>query len=211
MQGWIIALLIACVPWLLPDLLKATAPAVLKTLKPYLTYISWGCWGWAAWLVYQNWRHWQSAQRSTQATVARPIQGETALAKSLAPLQQQGWTLEYNVPHRTVGPIALLATSPKGHLFTIEVKPHRGKVSNGEDGRSLVRMYDRSPRPFEADFIAQAKQQAQTLQKERKAAKATPLILFSEALLDLSQNPVQGVHVVSAPKLRSTLLSLDRR
>jgi hypothetical protein len=210
LQGWIIALLIACVPWLLPDLLKATAPVLLKLVKPYLTYVNGACWGLATWLAYQNWLQWQSAQRSTQATVAGPIRGETPLVQSLAPLRQQGWTLEYDVPHKAIGPIGLLATSPRGHLFTVEVKPHRGKVSTSSDGRSLVRIYDRSPRPFEQDFIAQAKQQAQILQKERKAPKATPLILFSEALLDLSQNPVQGVHVVSAPKLRSTLLALDR-
>lgn len=133
-------------------------------------------------------------------------EGERAIARIVSPLEQQGWTIEYGIRDRRVGDIDLYLRSPKGRHFSIDVKSHRCKVV--ATGEQLLRVWKNQRRPFEKDFLKQAKRQALVIQSLKDAHYVMPMVVFSNASVEVEDNQVAGVYVVSAKRLISLLRRL---
>lgn len=167
-------------------------PAILQpiTLESFLV-----CWFLAAVVVDKGRYAWRRANQADQGAA-----GEEAIAQTLMPLQQQGWQIEFGVVDRSVGDIDVFLVSPQGKAYTIDVKSHRGRVTS--DGKQLYR----KGKPFEKDFLAQARRQAATIAKLRQLPFVQPMVVFSNAQVNLDQ-PVADVWVVDRADLIRRLRS----
>lgn len=167
-------------------------PAIVQAVTLPIFLI---CWVLAAAAVAQGRYVWRRANQADQGAA-----GEEAIAQTLMPLQQQGWQIEFGVVDRSVGDIDVFLVSPEGKAYTIDVKSHRGRVTS--DGKQLYRR----GKPFEKDFLAQAKRQAATIAKLRQLPFVQPMVVFSNAQVNLDQ-PVAGVYVVGRADLIRCLRS----
>jgi hypothetical protein len=166
-------------------------------------------WGWLVCLLpaaacFQQARlWWQQAQRAEEGA----NQAET-VADRLIPLQNLGWQASYGVrePY-SVGTTDILLVSPAGHGYAIDVKAHRVRV--GSNGRQIYRVSPRSRSPFERDFVSLARRQAVNLKKRRRLISVTPVLTFTNGIVDVGQNPVAGVYVVAAKNLLDYLQQLE--
>jgi hypothetical protein len=131
------------------------------------------------------------------------------VADRLVPLQRQGWQASYGVREAYAGLTDILLISPSGHAYAIDVKPHRGRI--GSTGRQIYRISSRARSPFERDFVSLARRQAVALKKRRKLPSVTPILTFTNGLIDIDRNPIAGVHVVAADTLLEYLQELDLR
>jgi Nuclease-related domain len=179
-QVWAVALLLAILPILLWGSL------------PVWTYGV--CWTLTIGLGWQGRSLWRRAGHADQGATA-----EETIASILAPLKPQGWQIEYGVRHPAVGDVDVVLRSPKGRTYTIDVKSHKGTVGHTHD--ALYRQYGPSRYAFEKDFLKQAKHQAVVIQKSQQVRFVTPLLVFANATVEISNNPVAGVYILSKDKL----------
>ena len=197
--GFAIAGLWILCPWVLPWFLQSFLPTVVLS-PPSWVYL--GCLVPAGFSYLQAQQLWRKANRADQGAA-----GEEAIAAVLAPLQSQGWQIEYGVRDRSVGDVDVFLLSPQVRAYTIDVKSHRGEVRS--DGKQLYRQYGRSQYPFENDFLNQAKRQAVAMKKLKGLIFVTPIVAFSQAKVEISENPVAKVYVVGKEDLVSCLRSLS--
>ncbi|MBD2097077.1 NERD domain-containing protein [Trichocoleus sp. FACHB-591] len=193
-----IASLWILLPWVLPWFLQFFFPTIVLLL-PGWVYLS--CLVPAGFSYFQAQRLWSKANRADQGAA-----GEEAIATVLAPLQSEGWQMEFGVRDRSVGDVDVFLLSPQGRAYTIDVKSHRGEVQS--DGKQLYRQYGRSQYPFERDFLNQAKRQAVAMKKLKRLTFVTPVVAFSQARVEVEQNPIAGVYVVGKQDLVRCLRSL---
>lgn len=174
-----------------------TVPKPL-TFLPYVAYIL--LWISAIALGVQGKWLWKRANHAHQGATA-----EKAIAQLLKPLQEAGWQFKYGVPlpHHQ-GDVDILGKSPQGNIFAIDVKSHAGTVIF-EDNR-LRRVYSHQTYEFEKDFLGAAMRQALNIRGLGHFRFVTPVLVFSNAELNLSQAKVRGVYVVN----RATLLPMLR-
>ncbi len=185
-------------PWVLPWLLQFFFPTIVLSL-PGWVYLS--CLVPAGFSYFQAQNLWGKANRADQGAA-----GEEAIATVLAPLQSEGWQMEFGVRDRSVGDVDVFLLSPQGRAYTIDVKSHRGEVRS--DGKQLYRQYGRSQYPFEKDFLSQAKRQAVAMKKLKQLSFVTPVVAFSQAKVEVEQNPIVGVYVVGKQNLVRCLRSM---
>lgn len=203
------ALVCLAVPLALPIVLRlapikaALRPALEPVLgKPWGSMPIWLvglCWGIAAW---QGWNAIRPLLKTTaRSTVPRSQAGESAVANTLAPLENQGWQIDYHVPGLDD---VIWVKSSKGKAFAVVLRHHKGKI--GHQGDRLCRLYDKTMRPFEDDMLALTQRRANAV-GQIKGGLARPILVFPEALLEGLQQPIAGVQVVNIQTLRKVLLS----
>jgi hypothetical protein len=208
------ALVFLALPLVLPIVLKlapvkaALRPALEPLLgKPWGSLPSWLmglCVAVAAWqglvAIKPLFRGMFSGGK-LKSSVPRSHAGESAVANTLAPLEGQGWKIDYHVPGLED---VIWVKSAKGKAFAVVLRHHKGKISH--QGDRLCRIYDKTMRPFEDDMLALAQRRA-TAVGQIKGGLARPILVFPEALLEGLREPVAGVQVVNIQNLRKTLLS----
>ncbi|MBF2077093.1 MAG: NERD domain-containing protein [Synechococcales cyanobacterium T60_A2020_003] len=168
--------------------------------------IAW--WGWLicilpALVCGQQIRLWW---RQASAAEQGAEQAES-VADRLIPLQYLGWQANYGIREPYAGTTDILLTSPAGFAYAIDVKTHRGRV--GSNGRQIYRVTSRGRSPFERDFVTLARRQATTLKKRRKLPTVTPIVTFTNSIVDVNPNPVAGVHIVAVDALYEYLQQLE--
>ncbi|GAB4379276.1 MAG: hypothetical protein Kow00121_33120 [Elainellaceae cyanobacterium] len=149
---------------------------------------------WAGLSVLQARHYWIRAKQADQGAA-----GEEEIARVLATLGTQGWAIEYGIADRSVGDIDVFLRSPEGKAYIIDVKSHRGRVQT--DGESLYRRYGQTKKPFEKDFLAQARRQALAAKRLKKLSFVTPIVAFSHAKVEVGKQSIAGVYVVGKHEL----------
>jgi len=146
---------------------------------------------------------WKRADHADQGA-----KGEEDVALEMRSLQQNNWTVEYNLRlEGGLGDADIVCISPGNTAFVIDVKSHRGEIV--ADGDKLSRRMGQNVYPFEKDFLKQATRQAVQVKKQKKLEFVTPIIAFSNARVSLRKNPFQKVYVVEKTQLVKLLRSLD--
>ncbi|MEM1367262.1 MAG: nuclease-related domain-containing protein [Cyanobacteria bacterium P01_H01_bin.15] len=137
-----------------------------------------------------------AAERADQGAAA-----EEAIAELVKPLQAQGWQLEFNVRLRRWGDADIVATTPAGRCFVIDVKSHRGLVTSRH--KELVRRQGNYEYPFKKNLLSVVKGQAKVLAQARELSYVTPILCFSAAELagHLCRGRFQGVIVTKGSRL----------
>jgi hypothetical protein len=197
--GFAIAVFWVLLPWVLPWFFQFFLPTVAFSLP---AWVNLGCLVPASFSYLQAQQLWRKANRADQGAA-----GEEAIAAVLTSLQSEGWQIEYGVRDRSVGDVDVFLLSPQGRAYTIDVKSHRGEVRS--DGKQLYRQYGRSQYPFEKNFLNQAKRQAVAIKKLKQLSFVTPVVAFSQARVEVEQNPIAGVYVVGKQDLVKCLRSLS--
>jgi hypothetical protein len=156
-------------------------------------------------LIQDGKRLWKSSQIFDQGAC-----GEEKTQEVLEPLIQSGWIVEYNLILPQVGDIDVWLRSPKGVNFILDVKSHSTVVLL--EGDVLKRQsYDGKLRDFEKDFLAQIAKQVTAIKKAKKLTKVTPVVVFSDAKVILSnKQKIRGAYVMELGNLVSRLQELDR-
>jgi hypothetical protein len=190
--------LLIALPFAVTSLVRSL-PSLAAVTLPMWTYIA--CFVLALFTLLQAQYWWKRANQADQGAAA-----EEDIAKVLASLENLGWQIEYGVRDRRVGDVDVFLLSPKGQAYTIDVKSHRGRVQF--DGQQLYRQYGQVRKPFEKDFLKQAKHQAVVMKQRKKSKFVTPIVVFSSATIQGISNPVEGVYVIGKEKLLSCLQSL---
>lgn len=86
-------------------------------------------------VLYQKGQsYWKKANRADQGA-----KGEESVALLLRELEQQGWSIEYNVPVPKYGDADAFVRSPSGSYFVVDSKAHGGTVFF--NGTKLMRRY----------------------------------------------------------------------
>ena len=146
---------------------------------------------------------WQHANRADQGA-----KGEEDMARSLAPLEQEGWQIEYGLRlEKGLGDADMVCVSPRGQAFVVDVKSHRGEVVN--DGQQLSRRMGKQTYQFEKDFLGQAMKQAFQVKAQKRLKFVTPIVAFSQARVSVVPEKQRGVYVVAKEGLVALLRSLD--
>jgi len=146
---------------------------------------------------------WKRADHADQGA-----KGEEDVALEMRSLQQNNWTVEYNLRlEGGLGDADIVCISPGNTAFVIDVKSHRGEIV--ADGDKLSRRMGQKNYPFEKDFLKQVTRQAVQVKKQKKLEFVTPIIAFSNARVSLRKNPFQKVYVVEKTQLVKLLRSLD--
>lgn len=195
---FLLAVFWAVLPFGLPHVVKTILPIVPMVL-PAWAYL--GCFVPASWSLLRAKHWWLRANHAAQGAA-----GEEAIAAVLTSLKTQGWKIEYGIRDRSVGDVDVFLLSPQGRAYTIDVKSHRGEVRS--DGQQLYRQYGRSQYPFEKDFLKQAKGQAIAMKRAKGLPYVIPMVAFSQARVEIAENPIAGVYVVTKQNLLACLRSL---
>lgn len=141
---------------------------------------------------------WRRSEQSIRAAKA-----EAAIGKVLSPLMAEGWQIRYGIPNPEASYGKILAVSPMGQSYLIDVKSQRGWVSC--DGHQLFRWFGKSRQPFHLNPLAQAKQAAIALQPTLGERFIIPIIAFANARVELPKNPIESVYVVDRRSLSNCL------
>ncbi|WP_230844416.1 nuclease-related domain-containing protein [Gloeobacter morelensis] len=145
-------------------------------------------------------RHWQGAENA-----ARGARAEESVGRILAHLPE-GWWVEYGlVVAGFGGDLDVIAVSPSGKAFVVDVKSHRGEVSF-ESGQ-LLRRRGRHREAFERDFLSALLRQARALEMAQHLHTVAPVLCFTDASLRLPKAKVRGVWVVRSRDLLDFLRS----
>ena len=199
MQFSVAGLLIA-VPVAIPFIVRSRFPDSLAEFSlPIWIYII--CCLLAALVVAHGQRLWKRANQADQGAKA-----EEEIEALLSPLKQQGWRIEYGIRDRQVGDVDVFLISPSDHAYTIDVKSHKGYVYCQHE--QLFRKLGKSGRPFEKDFLTQAKKQAVVMRRRKQLKFVTPMIVFANAKVGIRKKAVAGVYVVEGTHLIACLRSL---
>jgi hypothetical protein len=144
---------------------------------------------------------WKRANHADQGA-----KGEEEIGLQVSRLEKEGWTIEYGMRlGNRLGDADIVCLSPKKKAYVIDVKSHRGLVTT--DGMQLHRRMGQKAYPFEKDFLAQVKQQALQVQKQKGFDFVTPIVVFSSAKVAVKGKP-QKVYVVEKNRLVSLLRHL---
>ncbi|MEO1431082.1 MAG: nuclease-related domain-containing protein [Cyanobacteria bacterium J06633_8] len=138
----------------------------------------------------------------------RGAKAETDVADILDVLELQKWQIEYNLQIRRWGDADIVLHSPKDNWYVIDVKSHGGtKIC--ESGR-LRRRYGKNIYDFrEGDLLYKVKGQAKEVKHLKGIDWVTAMLCFTRGGVDIYDNEVNGVYVVSLGNLVDTLLRLD--
>jgi Nuclease-related domain len=155
-------------------------------------------------LIEEGKKFWKSSRNFDQGAY-----GEEKTQQVLESLIKSGWIVEYNLRLPKVGDIDVWLRSPKGINFILNVKSHSTEVVL--DGDVLKRRYYGKLTDFEKDFVAQITKEAKALKKDKKLTKVTPLVVFSDAKVNIShEKKIKGTYVIGLGDLVSKLRELDR-
>ena len=188
------------VPAAIPFIVRSWFPDTLSEFSlPIWLYIV--CCLLAAFVVTRGQHLWKRANQADQGARA-----EEEIETLLSPLKQQGWKIEYGIRDRQVGDVDVFLLSPRDRAYTIDVKSHKGYVYCQHD--QLFRKLGKSGRPFEKDFLSQAKKQAVVMRRRKHLQFVTPMIVFANATVGIRKKSVAGVYVVEGTHLIACLRSL---
>ena len=122
-----------------------------------------------------------------------------------------GWQFRYNEKLAANWDIDIVALSPLGNTYIIDVKSHKGTKLVTSDG--VYRKYGNTIYEFEKDFIKGMLAQAVRLKQQRRLRWVTPLLCFTEGWIEYESQDKspRGVVVVSVRQLVTFLLSLEEK
>lgn len=144
-------------------------------------------------------------QRADNALAGARAEGEVAALVHL--LVAQGWQVEHNLALQW-GDADVVLQSPQGYSFVVDVKSHQGSIVL--EGDSLKRRLGNQTYEFqEGDLLKKARGQAFEIQNRKQVKWVVPLLCFTQAKVQLKQQPIQGVYITSKQNLVDTLVSLD--
>lgn len=144
---------------------------------------------------------WKRANHADQGA-----QGEEAIGLLVSELEQEGWTVEYGMRlGNRLGDADIVCLSPQKKAYVIDVKSHRGTITT--DGKQLYRRMGKATYSFEKDFLAQVKQQALQVKKQKGLSFVTPIVAFSMARVSIT-GKTQKVYVVESARLIQLLRHL---
>ena len=147
----------------------------------------------------------QSAKNAHQgATAEEDI--FTLVESELVPL---GWQFRYNEKLAANWDIDIVALSPTGKTYIIDVKSHKGTKLVTGDG--VYRRYGNKIYPMKKDPLKGVLAQAVNLKQRDNLRWVTPLLCFTEGWIkyeSVERSP-RGVEVVSARQLVASLLRLE--
>jgi hypothetical protein len=190
---------LAIAPVLVYPLLGTTGLGVL-------VYV--GCLVGAVVLFQKGQHYWKRANRADIGA-----KGEETVALLLRDLEQEGWSIEYNIPVPKYGDADAFLCSPSGSCFVVDSKAHGGTVFF--NGTKLMRRYGKEVYEFDnnKDLLKAVKGQAVHLKQTKGAKYVTPVLCFTNAELDIQaiDNKVQDVHVLYPESLVPLLRQLDSR
>ena len=154
--------------------------------------------------LYRNGKHLQ--KRALDAR--RGAEAETKVADILDVLSHHKWQIEYNVKIKRWGDADVVLHSPKDNWYVVDVKSHGGtKIC--ENGL-LRKRYGKNIYDFrEGDLIYKVKGQAREVKRLKGVKWVVAMLCFTKGRVDISDNEVNGVYVVSDSNLVDTLLRLD--
>ena len=147
----------------------------------------------------------QSAKNAHQgATAEEDI--FTLVESELVPL---GWQFRYNEKLAANWDIDIVALSPTGKTYIIDVKSHKGTKLVTSDG--VYRKYGDTIYQFEKDFLKGILAQAVNLKQRDNLCWVTPLLCFTEGWIEYEthERSPRGVVVVSVRQLVASLLRLE--
>lgn len=124
-------------------------------------------------------------------------------------LTRLGWQFQHNQMLAAKWDIDIVAYSPSGNTYIIDVKSHRGTKVVTE--KKIYKRYGSKTYEFEKDFLKGAMAQALALKKRDNLRFVVPLLCFTDGKLEYTsgvRNPGH-VTVVSVGELVPTLLSLE--
>ena len=139
--------------------------------------------------------------------VDQGIAGEATIAEALKILETRGWKIERNLPIRSVGDIDFFLISPRRKSYVLDAKSHRGLVFFQQ---KLQRRMGKKIHSFEKDFIAQMMKQVYAVKDLKKLTWVTPLLVFSQARLDILDRCIEGVYLAEVSEVVYLLECLDR-
>ena len=146
----------------------------------------------------------QAAQNAHQGATAEETIF-TLLESALVPL---GWNFQYNYKLAERWDIDVVALSPAGNFYIIDVKSHKGTKLVTEDG--VYRVWNGQVTPFKKDLLKGVLRQAVTLRNRESLRWVSPIICFTEGWIEYQTDNIvsQKVQVISKRQLTALLLSL---
>lgn len=153
-----------------------------------------------------------SKQQESQAA-KNAHQGATAeedifslLESELVPL---GWSFRYNEKLAARWDIDIVALSPAGKTYIIDVKSHKGTKLVTKEG--VFRLYKGQISDFEKDLLKGVLRQAVTLRNRDNLRWVTPLLCFTEGWIEYNteEQTCRRVMVVSKRQIVTSLLGLE--
>jgi len=159
------------------------------------------CLGAATWLGFNGRYLLNRAKGADQGARA-----EEQVSRLLAPLEKEGWHIEYNLKLPYGGDVDAFLMSPKSNAYIVEVKSHAGEIVF--DRNQLKR---RRGHPLEKDFIKQVLRQVMAVKKLKRLRWVTALLTFTRARVNIDQpdSKVRDVYVVEGIFLLQRLRQLD--
>ena len=151
-------------------------------------------------------------QKEAQAA-SNAHQGATAeedifslLESELVPL---GWRFRYNEKLAARWDIDIVALSPAGKTYIIDVKSHKGTKLVTKEG--VFRLYQGQISEFEKDVLKGVLSQAVTLRNRDNLRWVTPLLCFTEGWIEYETNErtCRRVMVVSKRQIVPSLRGLE--
>ncbi|HEY9616144.1 MAG TPA: nuclease-related domain-containing protein [Microcoleaceae cyanobacterium] len=188
--------------WLIQQLSVGGRFANAATIAPRVFWLYPVCLAIAGYAGFRGAYLWKRANHADQGARA-----EEEIAHLLESLKTKGWQIEYGVQDRQVGDVDVFLISPKGNAYTIDVKSHRGYVFAHQN--QLYRKLGQATVSFEKDFLSQAKRQAVVMKERRGLKFVTPIVVFSDATVNIMGNPIAGVHVLHRHNLLDCLRTLE--
>ena len=154
--------------------------------------------------------HCLSSDRSQARNACQGADGEEKIFALLREkLGSRGWSFEFNRMLADNWDVDVIAKSPSGRTFIIDVKSHRGTKVVTRDG--LIRRYGSKEYQFSKCFLTSAKSQAVTVAKRFNYDWVIPIVCFSDGEIEYQDgiiNP-KGVAVVGGSNLADDLESIE--
>lgn len=120
--------------------------------------------------------------------------------------QLPGWRIEHGLYFEKIGDVDFVVTSPDGRSFVIDVKSHKGMVSNASGKLSIVTDL-RAFNVFDTQFLDKIKRQVELVALFRGTRCIEPVLVFTQAKVHNSCCVIDGVTVVEATALLDLLTS----
>ena len=158
-----------------------------------------------------------SSDRSQARNACQGADGEERIFTLLRErLGNRGWSFEFNRMLADNWDVDVIAKSPSGRAFIIDVKSHRGTKVVTKDG--LIRRYGKKEYQFNKCFLTSAKSQAVTVAKRFNYDWVTPIVCFVDGEIEYRDgimNPkevavVGGCDLVDGLEYIESSLGLDK-
>ncbi len=151
------------------------------------------------------------SSESQQASNARQgADGEESIFRLLVDnLTDRGWKFRFNEMIGENWDVDVIARSPSGRVFTIDVKSHRGTKVVTKEG--LHRRYGDREYEFKKCFLKGAKAQAVTVAKKLDRDWVIPIVCFSNGEIDYQDDVIdpKGVIVLGGKGLIEDLEAIE--